>query len=88
MEISLIILKFVSNLNMNKLLFFMLVFVYLFCKVKTVKIMLIGGALSDYQFDIFDGLAAQTNKKQHNCGTDIKTTECPIVAVITSAVYS
>lgn len=50
--------------------------------------MLFGGASDDNQADIYQGLANATNKKTFNCGNDIKTTKCPIVAVATSAAAS
>jgi hypothetical protein len=51
----------------------------------SVKVMLFGGASDDNQKDIYQALANATNKKPFNCGNDIKTTKCPIVAVATSA---
>jgi hypothetical protein len=51
----------------------------------SVKVMLFGGASDDNQTDIYQALANATNKKPFNCGNDIATTKCPILAVATSA---
>jgi hypothetical protein len=63
------------------LLFFNLLFIFSF----GIKVMLIGGALSSDQTDIFQGILSHINKTPYNCGEDLFTTKCPIIAVITSA---
>jgi hypothetical protein len=65
-----------------------ILFVLLISLSMSMKVMLFGGASDDNQTDIYQALANATNKKPFNCGSDIKKTSCPIVAVATSAAPS
>ena len=59
-------------------------------EVCSFKVFLIGGALADNQTDVFTSLAAATGKKTNpnKCGDDWKSTDCPKIAIVTSAAQS
>lgn len=59
-------------------------------EVCSFKVFLIGGALADNQTDVFTSLAAATGKKPNpnKCGDDWKSTDCPKIAIVTSAAQS
>jgi hypothetical protein len=67
---------------------YFVIFSLLLILTTSFKVMLFGGASDDNQTDIYQALANATNKKTFNCGTDLKSTKCPIVAVATSAASS
>ena len=62
-------------------------FILLMSLSKSVKIFLIGGALNDNNFELFNAIANSTSRKPspNNCTTDWDTTTCPRIAVIVSA---
>lgn len=57
------------------------------CAGQSLKIFLLGGAVTEHQPDVYINMAKATGKtpQPNNCSQDWSTTTCPKVAVITSA---
>ena len=66
---------------------FVIVLIFLLISANSLKIFLLGGAVSDDQADIYTAMTKETGKtpQPYNCSEDWSTTSCPKVAVVTSA---
>ena len=64
-----------------------LILLFLAIDVNSLKVFLLGGAVSDDQADIYTAMTKATGKIPipYNCSQDWSKTPCPKVAVITSA---
>lgn len=60
---------------------------FLVLSANSIKIFLLGGAVTQRQADVYINMAKATGKtaQPNNCSQDWSTTTCPRVAVITSA---